>query len=43
MIAITRLAIFCEEKCKTYETRTETGAQQWRAALLKVQTNGLAK
>ena len=43
MIAITRLAIFCAEKCKTSETHTGTGAQQWRAALLKVQTNGLAK
>jgi hypothetical protein len=43
LIAITRLAVFCAGQCKTSETRTETGAQQWRAAFLKVQTNGLAK
>ena len=29
MIAITRLAIFCAEKCKTSETRTGTGAQRF--------------
>jgi hypothetical protein len=27
LIAITRLAIFCAEKCKTSETRTVTGAR----------------
>ena len=39
MIAITRLAIFCAEKMQDFQNQRS----DWRAAFLKVRTNGLAK
>ncbi len=39
LIAITRQAIFCAEKMQDFQNPYS----DWRAAYLKVQTNGLAK
>ena len=39
MIAITRLAIFCAEKMQDFQNQH----RDWRAVLLQVRTNGLAK
>ena len=39
MIAITRLAVFCAEKMQDFQNLHS----DWRAVLLQVRTNGLAK
>ena len=39
MIAITRLVIFCAEKIQDFQNPH----RDWRAVLLQVRTNGLAK